>query len=46
LAVKDENGLRSRMDNTLYSLRHSFKDLLVAAGAPDSLIDSLMGHKT
>jgi hypothetical protein len=27
-------------------LRHSFKDRLVAAEAPDSLIDGLMGHKT
>ena len=30
----------------MYSLRHSFKDRLVAVEAPDSLIDSLMGHKT
>jgi integrase len=29
-----------------YSLRHSFKDRLIATGAPHSLIDSLMGHKT
>ena len=41
-----ENGLRPTKDHTLYSLRHSFKDRLVAAEAPDSLIDSLMGHKT
>jgi integrase len=41
-----ENGLRPSKDYTLYSLRHSFKDRLVAAEAPDSLIDSLMGHKT
>jgi len=41
-----ENGLRPTRDHTLYSLRHSFKDRLVAAEAPDSLIDSLMGHKT
>jgi integrase len=41
-----ENGLRPTLDYTLYSLRHSFKDRLVAAEAPDSLIDSLMGHKT
>ncbi|HEX4112139.1 MAG TPA: tyrosine-type recombinase/integrase [Stellaceae bacterium] len=41
-----ENDLRPTKDHTLYSLRHSFKDRLVAAEAPDSLIDSLMGHKT
>lgn len=41
-----ENGLRPTKDATVYSLRHSFKDRLVAAEAPDSLIDSLMGHKT
>lgn len=41
-----EHGLRPTKDHTLYSLRHSFKDRLVAAEAPDSLIDSLMGHKT
>jgi integrase len=40
------NGLRPTKDPTVYSLRHSFKDRLVAAEAPDSLIDSLMGHKT
>ncbi len=36
------NGLRPTKDHTVYSLRHSFKDRLVAAEAPDSL----MGHKT
>lgn len=41
-----ENGLRPSKSHTVYSLRHSFKDRLVAAEAPDSLIDSLMGHKT
>jgi integrase len=41
-----ENGLRPTEDHSLYSLRHSFKDRLVAAEAPDSLIDNLMGHKT
>ncbi len=41
-----ENGLRPTKDHTVYSLRHSFKDRLVAAEAPDSLIDCLMGHKT
>jgi integrase len=41
-----ENNRRPSKDHTVYSLRHSFKDRLVAAEAPDSLIDSLMGHKT
>lgn len=41
-----ENGLRPTRDHTVYSLRHSFKDRLVAIEAPDSLIDNLMGHKT
>jgi integrase len=39
-----ENGLRPTKDHTVYSLRHSFKDRLVAIEAQDSLIDSLMGH--
>jgi integrase len=41
-----ENGLRPTSEHTVYSLRHSFKDRLIAAEAPDSLIDSLMGHRT
>lgn len=41
-----ENGLRPTKDHSVYSLRHSFKDRLIAAEAPDSLIDGLMGHKT
>jgi integrase len=41
-----ENDLRPTKDHTVYSLRHSFKDRLIAIEAPDSLIDSLMGHKT
>ncbi|SCB51754.1 Phage integrase family protein [Bradyrhizobium shewense] len=41
-----ENGLRPTKEHTVCSLRHSFKDRLIAAEAPDSLIDSLMGHKT
>lgn len=39
-----ENGLRPTKDHTVYSLRHTFKDRLVAVEAQDSLIDSLMGH--
>jgi integrase len=41
-----QNGLRPSKDHSVYSLRHSFKDRLVGAEAPDSLIDSLMGHRT
>lgn len=41
-----ENNLRPTKNHTAYSLRHSFKDRLIAVEAPDSLIDSLMGHKT
>jgi hypothetical protein len=41
-----DNGLRPSKDHTLYSIRHSFKDRLIAAEASDTLIDSLMGHKT
>lgn len=42
----ENNGLRPTKDHTVYSLRHSFKDRLIAAEAPDSLIDALMGHRT
>ena len=41
-----ENGLRPTSEHTVYSLRHSFKDRLIAVQAEDSLIDSLMGHRT
>jgi integrase len=41
-----ENGLRPTEEHTVYSLRHSFKDRLIAAEAQDSMIDSLMGHDT
>jgi integrase len=41
-----ENGLRPTEDHTVYSLRHSFKDRLIAIEAQDSMIDSLMGHDT
>jgi len=41
-----ENNLRPTSEHTVYSIRHSFKDRLVAAEAPDSLIDNLMGHRT
>ncbi len=42
----EEHSLRPTKEHTVYSLRHSFKDRLIAAEAPDSLIDSLMGHRT
>lgn len=32
--------------HSLYSLRHTFKDRLREVGAPEELIDRLMGHKT
>jgi hypothetical protein len=35
------NGLRPTKDHSVYSMYHSFKDRLVAAEVPDSLIDSL-----
>ncbi len=38
-----DNGLRPKGES-LYSLRHTFKDSLIEAGASDSIIDSLMGH--
>lgn len=41
-----ENGLRPTARHTLYSLRHTFKDRLRDAGAPEEVIDSLMGHQT
>ncbi|MEW8332977.1 MAG: hypothetical protein AB2692_18730, partial [Candidatus Thiodiazotropha sp.] len=31
--------------HTLYSLRHTFKDRLRDAQAPEEIIDELMGHK-
>lgn len=38
------NALRPTPKHTLYSLRHTFKDRLVAAKCQDSMIESLMGH--
>jgi hypothetical protein len=40
-----ENILSSSTE-TVYSIRHSFKDRLVAVQAPDSLIDNLVGLRT
>lgn len=38
------HGLRPTPKHTLYSLRHTFKDRLVAARCEDSVIEALMGH--
>jgi integrase len=40
-----ENGLRPTKDHTVYSLRHSFKDRLVAVEAPDSLSTASWGTR-
>lgn len=40
-----ENNLKPTVAHTLYSLRHSFKDRLRDAEAPEEIIDELMGHK-
>lgn len=40
-----ENDLKPTSEHSLYSLRHTFKDRLRDIGAPEELIDSLMGHK-
>lgn len=39
------HDLRPEPGQTLYSLRHTFKDRLRDAGAPEEVIDNLMGHK-
>lgn len=40
-----ENSLKPTPKHSLYSLRHTFKDRLRDAGAPEEVIDELMGHK-
>lgn len=40
-----ENKLKPTPKHTLYSLRHAFKDRLRDTGAPEEVIDELMGHK-
>ncbi|WP_309385669.1 tyrosine-type recombinase/integrase [Cerasicoccus frondis] len=40
-----ENNLRPTPRHTLYSLRHTFKDRLRDAGAPEEVIQELMGHR-
>jgi len=37
-------GLRPTPGHTLYSLRHTFKDRLIAIEAPERVQDALMGH--
>lgn len=39
-----DRGLRPTPKHSFYSLRHTFKDRLVATKCPDSLIEALMGH--
>ncbi len=40
-----ENDLKPSTRHSLYSLRHTFKDRLRDTGAPEEVIDELMGHK-
>lgn len=40
-----ENGLFPSDKHTVYSLRHSFQDRLLAVNAPDRVQADLMGHK-
>jgi len=40
-----ENDLKPTPSHSLYSLRHTFKDRLRDAEAPEEIIDELMGHK-
>lgn len=40
-----ENKLKPTDAHSLYSLRHTFKDRLRDAQAPEEIIDELMGHK-
>ena len=37
-------GLRPTPDHTVYSLRHTFKDRLIAIEVPKRIQDELMGH--
>ncbi len=41
-----ENNLNPSEGNSLYSLRHTFKDRLRDVQAPEEVIDNLMGHKS
>ncbi|MEL6701858.1 MAG: tyrosine-type recombinase/integrase, partial [Pseudomonadota bacterium] len=39
-----ENGLQEAPETTLYSLRHTFQDLLIEADVPERVQAELMGH--
>jgi hypothetical protein len=41
----DKHGLLPTAKHKVYSFRHSFKDRLKAVGAPEELIDEMMGHR-
>jgi integrase len=43
-AYLSDHKLRPEEGQSLYSLRHTFKDSLKEVEAPDSMIDCLMGH--
>lgn len=40
-----ENGLLETADHSLYSLRHSFEDRMLAAGVDERIRRDLMGHR-
>jgi integrase len=40
----DSAGLRPTRAHSVYSLRHTFKDRMIAAGIPERIQDELMGH--
>ncbi|MGE0698057.1 MAG: DUF6538 domain-containing protein [Hyphomicrobiaceae bacterium] len=40
----DTAGLRPTRAHSVYSLRHSFKDRMIAVGTPERIQDELMGH--
>ncbi|WP_444451456.1 tyrosine-type recombinase/integrase [Rhodobacter capsulatus] len=40
-----ENGLMESDDHTLYSLRHSFEDRMLAAGIDDRIRRDILGHR-
>lgn len=40
----DTAGLRPTKAHSVYSLRHSFKDRMIAIGTPERIQDELMGH--
>jgi integrase len=37
--------LRPTLEHTVYSLRHTFKDRLIALECPEWVQDALMGHR-